>query len=118
MKKVIFPLYLFVYFSLTGILSCGPGKPANNIVTDSISISQGLLLFQTNCSGCHNFRHDGIGPDLSGITETESVSWLKEFIRSPKTMLDSGSDRAKKLLADYHSLMPSFTQLKMKKSTS
>ena len=112
MKKVIFPVYLLIYFSLTCILSCGPGKSTNTIATDSLSISQGQILFQTTCSGCHNFRHDGIGPNLSGITETNSVSWLKEFIRSPKTMLDSGSDHAKKLLADYHSLMPSFTQLK------
>jgi len=94
------------------MLSCSPGKSKNLIATDSLSISQGQLLFQTNCSGCHNFRHDGIGPNLSGITAKDSLTWLKEFIRSPKAMIDSGNDHAKKLLADYHSVMPSFTQLK------
>ncbi len=94
------------------MLSCGSRKSANTIATDSVSIAQGQLLFQTNCSGCHNFRHDGIGPNLSGITETDSVRWLREFIRNPKAIIDSGSDHAKKLLADYHSLMPSFTTLK------
>ncbi|HLA58263.1 MAG TPA: c-type cytochrome, partial [Puia sp.] len=112
MKKVIYSVYLIICFTLTSILSCGPGKTTNIIATDSISISQGQSLFQTNCSGCHNFRHDGIGPNLSGITETDSVGWLKEFIRNPKAMIDSGSDHAKKLLVDYHSVMPSFTQLK------
>jgi mono/diheme cytochrome c family protein len=112
MKKVIVPLYLFFCLTLTGILSCGPGKSTNIITSDSLSIAHGQLLFQTNCSGCHNFRHDGIGPNLSGITGTDSISWLKEFIRSPKAMLDSGNDRAKKLLANYHSVMPSFTTLK------
>jgi mono/diheme cytochrome c family protein len=109
MKKVI---YLIVFFILTSIISCGPGKSKDTIATDTVSISQGQLLFQTNCSGCHNFRHDGIGPNLSGITETDSVRWLKEFIRNPKGIIDSGSDHAKKLLADYHSVMPSFTTLK------
>jgi mono/diheme cytochrome c family protein len=94
------------------MISCTSGKSKNLIANDSVSISQGQALFQTNCSGCHNFRHDGIGPNLSGITETDSVIWLKDFIRDPKAMIDSGSDRAKKLLADYHSVMPSFNALK------
>jgi mono/diheme cytochrome c family protein len=92
--------------------SCGPEKTRNAIVTDSVSIAQGQDLFQTNCSGCHNFRHDGIGPNLSGITETDSIKWLKTFIRSPKSMIDSGNEHAKNLLANYHSVMPSFTSLK------
>jgi len=108
MKKLT---YLIVFFILTSILSCGPGKSKNIIATDSVSISQGQSLFQKNCSGCHNFRHDGIGPNLSGITETGPVSWLKDFIRNPKEMIDSGSEHTKKLVADYHSVMPSFTQL-------
>jgi mono/diheme cytochrome c family protein len=112
MNKVFIPVYLFICFILVSMLSCGPEQSTNTIATDSVSITQGQLLFQTNCSGCHNFRHDGIGPNLSGITETHSVSWLKEFIRSPRTILDSETDQAKKLLADYHSVMPSFTTLK------
>jgi hypothetical protein len=46
---------------------------------------------------------------LSGITETDSIIWLREFIRAPKAVVESGDERAKKLLANYHSLMPSFT---------
>src|ERR1700712_5796107 len=112
MKKVIYVFYIIICFGLINILSCSPGKSKNLIATDSLSITNGQLLFQTNCSGCHNFRHDGIGPNLSGITETDSVSWLKEFIRNPKAMIDSGGEHAKKLFADYHSVMPSFNSLK------
>ncbi|HET7000598.1 MAG TPA: c-type cytochrome, partial [Puia sp.] len=79
MKKSIYSVYIIICFSFINILSCGPGKSTNTIATDSLSISQGQSLFQTNCSGCHNFRHDGIGPNLSGITETDSVSWIKDF---------------------------------------
>ncbi len=112
MKKVIYSVHIIVFFILSLILSCGPGKSPNIIATDSLSISQGQQLFQTTCSGCHNFRHDGIGPNLSGITETDSVGWIKEFIRNPKAVIDSGGEHAKKLFADYHSVMPSFTTLK------
>jgi hypothetical protein len=42
----------------------------------------------------------------------DSVTWLKDFIRNPKAMIDSGNEHTKKLLADYHSVMPSFTALK------
>src|ERR1700755_2634962 len=109
MKKLIHLIFIFI---LSGIVSCGPGKSPNLIATDSLSISQGQILFQTNCSGCHNFRHDGIGPNLSGITENNTINWLKDFIHDPKTVIDSGTERTKKLLVDYHTVMPSFTQLK------
>jgi mono/diheme cytochrome c family protein len=112
MKKVFTPVFLLVVISLSSMISCGPGKSTNTIGTDSLNIIQGQLLFQNNCSGCHNFRHDGIGPNLSGITETDSPGWLKAFIRSPKEMLDSSNERTKKLIADYHTVMPSFIQLK------
>ncbi len=69
---------------------------------------QGRSLFHNNCSGCHNFKQDGIGPDLAGVTESDSTEWLKKYIRAPKSLIESGDDRAKKLLARYHTLMPSF----------
>jgi mono/diheme cytochrome c family protein len=108
MQKLIFPLLLSGYFFF---VSCGPEESGSTISTDSVSIAQGQALFQNNCSGCHNFKQDGIGPDLSGVTETDSVRWLKDFIRAPKGRIESGDAHAKKLLADYHSLMPSFQAL-------
>lgn len=105
MQKLIFPFLLSGAFLF---VSCGPGKTGNTISTDSVSIAQGQALFQNNCSGCHSFRQDGIGPDLSGVTETDSVSWLKNFIHAPKTFIEAGDGHAKKLFADYHSVMPAF----------
>jgi cytochrome c2 len=109
-KYFLFPLIagcMCMIFS-----SCGLGKTANSILSDSLSIKQGQILFQNNCSGCHNFKQDGIGPGLSGITEKDSVDWLRRFIRAPKIMVESGDPRAKKLLIDFHTLMPSFGALK------
>jgi Glucose / Sorbosone dehydrogenase/Cytochrome c len=92
--------------------SCGSGKTTYTFPTDSLSITRGQVLFNQNCSGCHGFIHDGIGPNLSGITETDSIVWLKQFIRSPKNLIESGDEHAKKISGAYHTLMPSFTGIK------
>ncbi len=92
--------------------SCGTSNRGSEIATDSVSIVQGAALFQTNCSGCHNFKQDGIGPNLSGVTLTDSLHWLQTFIRSPKTLADSGDPHVKALLSNFHTLMPSFSSLK------
>jgi mono/diheme cytochrome c family protein len=107
MKLYTSPLIFFL-FSF-GIISCGRSKTTNGISTDSLYIAKGQILFQNNCSGCHNFKTDGIGPDLSGITQTDSLPWLRKFIRSPKNLVQSGDVHAKKLLAVYPSIMPSFS---------
>ncbi len=110
MKKLLFSFIIsgIVTFS---ILSCGSGKPTNTISTDSLTIAQGQILFNQNCSGCHGFRQNGIGPNLSGITESDSIEWLKKFIRDPKGMIGSGDPHAKEILGTYHSMMPSFPGL-------
>lgn len=93
-------------------ISCSSGKTTNTISTDSLSIANGKILFDQNCSGCHGFIHDGIGPNLSGVTKSDSLDWLRQFIRSPKTMVESGNEHAKKILTSYHTLMPSFPAIK------
>jgi cytochrome c2 len=98
-------IYLFV-------LSCNSGNTTKIISADSLSIKDGQILFDQNCSGCHSFRQNGIGPNLSGITERDSINWLRQFIREPKKMVESGDEHAKKILDAYHSMMPSFTALK------
>jgi len=104
--SLLLSLCFLTYFS-----SCGPSGSRNSIATDSLSIADGAELFQKNCSICHGFKQNGIGPDLSGVTETDSVDWLRRFIRNPKTIIDAGDKRAAKLLATYKVPMPSFPTL-------
>jgi mono/diheme cytochrome c family protein len=99
---------IVLFFSIF-LFSCGRSKSTSVAAPDSLAIAKGQILFQNNCSGCHNFKQDGIGPDLSGITQTDSLTWLRQFIRSPKNLVQSGDKRANTILARYHSLMPSFT---------
>src|SRR5215203_2012088 len=81
------------------------------ITSDPGIIAKGESSFTQNCSGCHNLRHEGIGPQLSGITEEASVEWIHNFIKDPKQVIESGDERAQKLYKKYRTIMPSFFAL-------
>ncbi len=88
--------------------ACTPGSDYSNLPTDSTTIAKGSELFLQNCSACHDFRRDGIGPQLGGITQSVSHDWLRGFIRNPQAVVESGDERGQKLLARYKTMMPPF----------
>lgn len=99
-------IFIFIVFLLTRCNSNTPDQA--DIPTDSVSIAKGREIFSQNCSACHNFQQDGIGPQLGGVTRTASQEWIKSFIKNPKTIVESGDERGQKLFARYKTLMPSF----------
>src|SRR5258705_4125845 len=109
MKKgtlIISIAFLFLlYFS-----SCNTGTSVNAsiISTDSATIVKGKASFYQSCSGCHNFKTEGIGPALGGLTDSVSVDWIQHFIRDPKKVIESGDVRALQLAKDFKVAMPSF----------
>ncbi|MES2828107.1 MAG: PQQ-dependent sugar dehydrogenase [Bacteroidota bacterium] len=76
------------------------------------TISKGKILFQNNCASCHNFKQQGIGPNLSGVTAQVSYEWLNRFIRNSSEMIAAGDERAARLIAQYKTPMPAHQQLK------
>lgn len=113
MKKRIISIatitcFLFYFFS-----NCNSTDSFDNssLPTDSITIAKGQSSFANKCNSCHNFNYDGIGPQLAGITSENSVGWIKNFIRDPKKVIESGDTTAKKLFEKYKTLMPSFSYL-------
>lgn len=47
----------------------------------------GAKLFRKEgCIHCHKFKGEGggVGPDLAGVAEDHSETWIKEQIRDPK----------------------------------
>src|SRR5690606_33821273 len=64
-----------------------------------------------NCSSCHNFQQNGIGPNLSGITHNIETDWVKEFIKNPAQVIDANDPRAAALFEVYNTYMPSFSKL-------
>lgn len=94
------------------LIATGCGSNTNQydvpIATDTASIAKGQILFSQHCSSCHNFRQDGIGPHLAGITDSVHISWIIDFIKTPKALIDDGDLRALELHAKYKTVMPDF----------
>jgi glucose/arabinose dehydrogenase/cytochrome c553 len=90
---------------------CKSVAAGEKYITDSTSIVKGEKLFREQCAGCHNFRQNGIGPNLSGITDSLPASWVHSFIYSPDEMVKSDDPRADFLAAKYKTIMPSFSHL-------
>jgi len=88
------------------------GLPKRNGDTDTLLVSQGRVLFQNNCSACHNFRQKGIGPGLGQVRSLASAAWIRSFIKNPEAVIRSGDTRATQLFYEYKNLMPSFGHLK------
>lgn len=76
---------------------------------DSATIAKGEATFNQYCIGCHNFRQDGIGPQLGGLTTKVSADWIKQFIKDPQKVIDSEDERASQLVKKYKVVMPAFS---------
>ncbi|MBX2924673.1 MAG: PQQ-dependent sugar dehydrogenase [Chitinophagaceae bacterium] len=106
---ILFSCTLVIF--LSRCTSRASGK--KEISAESASIERGLLLFDKNCSGCHNFRQDGIGPSLAGITAALPVEKLLSFIKNAPQAIAAGGERARNLTTKFkNAVMPPFTQLK------
>src|SRR5688572_11465893 len=114
MKKAVL---IISYFILPAILlfvnSCNSemSSEVSSLPRDSVTIAKGKNSFTNLCAGCHNFNLDGIGPQLAGVTAEHPVDWIKNFIRNPKKVIDSGDTSAQKLFKQYKAIMPSFEYL-------
>ncbi len=78
---------------------------------DTVMIGKGEATFNKFCIGCHNFRQDGIGPQLGGVTSRVSAGWIQRFIKDPQKIINSGDERARQLFKKYKAVMPSFPML-------
>lgn len=106
----------YLSFSAIGLLflySCSPAKKefGLEISTDASQILQGKTIFEQQCSTCHNFNEDAIGPNLSGLTRQVETQWIREFIKNPAAVIESKDPRAVELLAKYKTQMPGFPAL-------
>lgn len=91
------------------LTACHGGSSGNDAPPDPATIAKGEASFTRNCSGCHNFRQDAIGPQLSGLTA--SSQWIRDFIRDPQKLLSSGDSQARRLHEKFKAVMPSFASL-------
>ena len=113
MQKRIVSIAAIACFLIYFFSNCNSGDSfdTRSLPTDSITIAKGQNSFANKCNSCHNFNYDGIGPQLAGVTSENSVGWIKNFIRDPKKVIESGDTTAQKLFEKYKTLMPSFAYL-------
>ncbi|HZB11727.1 MAG TPA: PQQ-dependent sugar dehydrogenase [Chryseolinea sp.] len=105
-------LALCMLASVFSILpGCQPKTSSSELLADTASIRKGQAIFSQQCAACHNFRQDGIGPQLGGLTATAAPEWIERFIRDPKLMIESGDERAHQIFEKYKTIMPSFPSL-------
>lgn len=98
---------LFLLFAF----SCSEPETKEFGVTISQDVDQikaGKVLFDQNCSTCHNFTENAIGPNLSGVTRQVETDWIKRFIKNPLEFFEAKDERAEMLLAVYKTQMPAF----------
>ena len=96
-----------VFFILTGCQS-KTSSSTDTTTPDTVAIKKGQAIFSQQCAACHNFSQDGIGPQLGGITAAVPIEWIENFIKDPKTMIESGDERSHQLFEKFKTIMPSF----------
>ena len=108
-----YSLYSFMCLCFLLIVGCGKTTEIDTgyLSSDSTIISIGQKKFSENCSSCHNFKQDGIGPQLGGITRRISGDWLKEFIQNPKLKIEAGDAHAVEQFNLFKTEMPSYSFL-------
>src|SRR3954462_598224 len=97
---------LIVFIASLAAACAKKEKDTAAIKTDSLSIVSGQSVFSQNCTACHNFKQDGIGPQLGGLTGKVSADWIIKFIKDPTAVMESDDSRGKQLGAAYHTIMP------------
>ncbi|RYG02366.1 MAG: c-type cytochrome, partial [Chitinophagaceae bacterium] len=89
------------------ITSLSAQKSLVKYSTDRVVITEGEKLFQLKCATCHNFRQQGIGPSLSGVTGSRSGEWLVKFIRNSQELVKNGDKQAVAIFYRFKAPMPS-----------
>lgn len=108
MKKIFDLAFCFLVLLYLNACSKRTDDNPSQILTDPASIADGKTKFAQNCSSCHNFTVDGIGPHLGGLTKDQSTAWIKEFIKDSKAKIDAGDKRAVELFNTFKTPMPPF----------
>ncbi len=72
---------------------------------DRERIEKGKEIFKTKCSACHKVGEKYIGPDLAGVTDRRTPTYVMNMILNPDGMVKKHPE-AKKMLSEYLSPMP------------
>ncbi len=72
---------------------------------DAQRVALGRDIFDLKCTACHRIGERYIGPDLAGVAERRSPTYVMNMILNPTEMTQKHPD-AKALLAEFLAPMP------------
>jgi mono/diheme cytochrome c family protein len=106
-------LYILL-FAGSLLLSIGrvQAQDALAIPTDEESITNGMAVFNGNCTQCHAVHEQVVGPALKNVWQRQDVPWLINFIKYPQKVIDGGDAYAQELYKKYKQYMPNHAFLK------
>lgn len=86
---------------------------ADPAVSDSDeAVEAGKTVFNANCKTCHRLDQKLIGPALRGVTDIQSVDWVKSFIKNSQALIASGDKAANAIFKEFNNVaMPAHTFL-------
>jgi len=78
---------------------------ATSLLNSDAEAASGEEIFKTYCTACHTVGGGRlVGPDLAGVHDRHSQTWLEAFVKSPKAMISSGDKAANDLLVKFNNL--------------
>jgi cytochrome c2 len=96
MKIFFLPLFLFLISVLLSTAFAGDAAHGKKLFT------------QRSCNSCHSVGSEGsaqTGPNLAGVVQKRSGTWLKKFLKNPDKMEET-DPVTKEMEAKYHAKMP------------
>ena len=74
--------------------------------TVSLRSQEGESLFKANCAACHSIgKGKLVGPDLKDVIDRHPEEWLRKWIKSSQTLVQSGDEVAVKLFHDNNDIV-------------
>ncbi len=113
--KIIVFGFVFIFFG-----SCSSKEKSKEENKKEVSIvysaveKEGKELFKSHCKQCHSMKRKMTGPPLGKAIHEISLDWFKVYVKNPKSVIDSGDERAVSLYGEYNILMPNHQFLKDK----
>lgn len=75
------------------------------ISTSILNAQSGAELYKTHCAACHTVGGGKmVGPDLKGISELRSEEWLVNWIKSSRSLIDSGDSVAIEIFHEFNQI--------------
>ncbi len=82
------------------------------LIANADPVDEGKALFISRCASCHNVNKTLTGPALAGVHERRDMNWIVSFVRSSKTLIQSGDKDAVALYQQFNQVpMPDHQDL-------